>query len=667
MAKKVRKLKETAQLGTLVSQGFKYSAARQYIAYKRKYGSERLSQNKRLLSVWPYNGVYERIFEDIFSTRKVIGESCEAFPLYYATSLKIDGEKRWISLQNESYRETLSCEELIQLLKQKGTIIVRKCKNDLETKVNELQYENDTFFINRKEVTYQRVLDFFKKMPVASMCMEKVLSGEDIKLSTGFQEPVLHISYLYKAEKDEERMDAYFAEHRLGNRISLYSDIHLPLGEWETDARILAAKGFVLSVIERFQDIKYMSLSFIITETGYRLLQIDTGLDLLFQTVEDKDMMENVGQKNVSISPAKHVYGYAFAAYAQKKGFVYYMYRYWTRSLQEDQKYSRTSKAEKKWAHDKGFYSYRIEQYGLNDDNYKEFLSDYNYKRLRPLNGNFRKLLTDKILTYHLLSPFSEHVPQYYYKIYSLASGVKIISFSGEKKEELSVENIIQLLERKKKLVCKRAIGSHGEGFFKCEYDDLNQSFFINEKQMTRDEVKDFFLSRTATCFISEYIEMHDSLKRIYDKVACTVRIMTIDDHKNANVKHAYFKIGTNSTGLTDNVSAGGIVAKVNIETGELYDPELIENHTFYPCPIHPDSQEPICGTLPHWNLVKEKVEEISNYLFPLEYLGFDVVITNDGFKILEINTHQDLHKYPEYPQDVKDYFNRKLEERNFK
>ena len=54
--------------------------------------------------------------------------------------------------------------------------------------------------------------------------------------------------------------------------------------------------------------------------------------------------------------------------------------------------------------------------------------------------------------------------------------------------------------------------------------------------------------------------------------------------------------------------------------------------------------------------LLVDEICHISRNLSPLEYLGYDVVVTEGGFKILEVNLHQDLHRYPLYPADVKEY-----------
>ena len=99
----------------------------------------------------------------------------------------------------------------------------------------------------------------------------------------------------------------------------------------------------------------------------------------------------------------------------------------------------------------------------------------------------------------------------------------------------------------------------------------------------------------------------------------------------------------------------------VDTETGELYDPQTIKEHIYYPCPNHPDTGTPIAGLLPNWDLICREVLNIAKYLCQLEYLGFDVAITPDGFCVLEINVHQDLHKVNLFSDEIKEFFDRKI------
>jgi hypothetical protein len=138
---------------------------------------------------------------------------------------------------------------------------------------------------------------------------------------------------------------------------------------------------------------------------------------------------------------------------------------------------------------------------------------------------------------------------------------------------------------------------------------------------------------------------------------------MTINEHgHDPKIMQSYMRIGSSRTGFTDNVGYGGICVMVDSETGELYNPETITNHVFNPCPEHPDTGTPIAGFIPYWDVVSEKILDICRYLSELEYLGFDIAITTEGFQVIEINIHQDLHKVASMSDEVKAFYAKKLE-----
>lgn len=224
-----------------------------------------------------------------------------------------------------------------------------------------------------------------------------------------------------------------------------------------------------------------------------------------------------------------------------------------------------------------------------------------------------------------------------------------------------SFEGLLTLLREKKLLAMKPTVGSHGIGFYKLCFD--GERYTVNSEEKTEGEMLKFFASLNDYYNISEYIVMHRDLRRIYSEAACTVRIMVINRcGLDPVIENAYFRIGTKSTGFTDNIGSGGVFAYVDEKTGHFHDAEVIKEHIISPCPLHPDTGVKIEGTLPHWGEVLTVIPELCRYISPLEYLGFDVVITDAGFKILEINTHQDLHRYPTYNENVHAYFAHKLE-----
>ena len=412
-----------------------------------------------------------------------------------------------------------------------------------------------------------------------------------------------------------------------------------------------------------------MNFAVRLTGEGFKILRVDTGADLTYLEHFNDKTAEFIRRKRaakprfVGFKRAMTIIDrYLWSFRAKRLGFMDYMYRGWKKALRDDNRDKFTTAQEKKWAHERGFLSYHIKQYGLTEENYRSFLSDRDYKWLRPINNEYRKLLWDKVTLRYCLDKYSEYLPEYYYHIVPRDGRMQVLKMP-DCPEELprSFDGILHLLREKKLLAMKPTVGSHGIGFYKLGFD--GEGYLVNGMAKSESEMLGFLASLDDYYNISEYIVMHSDLRRIYSEVACTVRIMVINrSGLDPVIENAYFRIGTKSTGFTDNIGSGGVFAYVDEKTGFFHDAEVIKEHVITPCPIHPDTQEKIEGTLPHWDEVLRVIPELCRYISPLEYLGFDVVITDSGFKILEINTHQDLHRYPTYNENVHAYFMHKLE-----
>ncbi len=71
----------------------------------------------------------------------------------------------------------------------------------------------------------------------------------------------------------------------------------------------------------------------------------------------------------------------------------------------------KTTLSQKLWAQKRGFFSDSIKLYGLNDDNYLDYLSDFDYYWLHPINGAYSRWIDDKLTFKYILQPFSEYLP----------------------------------------------------------------------------------------------------------------------------------------------------------------------------------------------------------------------------------------------------------------
>ena len=344
----------------------------------------------------------------------------------------------------------------------------------------------------------------------------------------------------------------------------------------------------------------------------------------------------------------KNIFKIFIYKFLRKKGYQDYMISILIKEVYNDFfKNKQTTLKEKIWSYKMGFISSKIKNYGLTDSNYKDFLNDFDYYRLYPLNSpNWSKLIDDKLTTKYVLG---KYMPEYYFNID--AKG-KIIAMQDYYKKDVNVEDVIDLIKEKKILAFKLSGGSLGVGFYKVSF---NGDFYINSKKISEQEIINF-IKNLKNYLITEFIIVHDDIKKYYSKSANTLRVMVINEEgNNPKIANSFMRFGTSKTGSVDNASAGGIFTIVDVQNGRYFDAKRVQNNELISCPIHPDSKLVIEGFLPHWDMIKEKLIDISLYLPGLKYAGFDIAITNKGFKIIEINSHQDVKWYQYYYPILKD------------
>ena len=97
-------------------------------------------------------------------------------------------------------------------------------------------------------------------------------------------------------------------------------------------------------------------------------------------------------------------------------------------------------------------------------------------------------------------------------------------------------------------------------------------------------------------------MKQHQYSDNIYDKTVNTIRLITLRDIHTHQFKvfFAVQRIGTAATIPVDNGSRGGLVAKIDLETGVLSEARCLHNKNVYK--VHPDSGAPIEGAvIPNW------------------------------------------------------------------
>ena len=355
-----------------------------------------------------------------------------------------------------------------------------------------------------------------------------------------------------------------------------------------------------------------------------------------------------------------------FASIVAPKGLVPYQSTRWISDVAKDfAAKTGTPVGKKLWAYRHGYLSYRLDQYGITEDNWKGCISDFEYRWLRHINTKYRYWLEDKITLKYVASDFKECFPGYYYYT-SLHDGENRIIPMMDLPDGYGAdyESILRLARESGVLALKPDEGSHGEGFYQLSWD--GSTFKLNGTPATEERVCSILRDPNNRYLITEYIQMHPQLKEIYPDSVNTIRVTVFKrDGRTPVIGNAYMRIGSSRTGFVDNLAAGGICAAVDIETGRYGNAKILDGvnqGNLVPCPLHPDTGVAIEGVLPNWELAKEQILGIAAAIPQLEYFGFDVAITEHGIKLPEINRFPDFPRIDTITPELMEYLLRALE-----
>ncbi len=330
-------------------------------------------------------------------------------------------------------------------------------------------------------------------------------------------------------------------------------------------------------------------------------------------------------------------------------GMDYRWSRMFVKKLSDDEKAFPVSPEEAAFALKNGFYPGRVTLYGLTEENVDDYLPDYNYFMLHPMNNHFLKWLDKTTLKYVLNSNGCEStMPEYYVYVENDGSFTYLMDNPNHIAKDRNY--LLNLLKFKGILAMKPNSGtSGGLGFIKLEMRD--NEIFENNKPIGMERFEEIRDSM-RNYIITEYAHQHRELAKIWPDSECTLRVIMVKDPKKDfytpatwSCSVSYARFGTSVNGGASNLSSGGVGVGFDFETGR-YNDFAIRYKRYCPdgkwlIDRHPDTNVVWSNTgLPNWEYVKEKIKDICNHVSSLDYLGLDIIITEDGMKLCEINSH---------------------------
>lgn len=204
---------------------------------------------------------------------------------------------------------------------------------------------------------------------------------------------------------------------------------------------------------------------------------------------------------------------------------------------------------------------------------------------------------------------------------------------------------------------CKPVAASLGrDGIAVTEYDRMNNSLVLaNGNQFPMEDFIQHLKEEVRGTVFQKMVHPHPRTVKYFGNRLSSVRVVSLSFKTGPRVFRAVLKIptGTNMTDNFDHGQSGNVIAKVNIETGEIA--EVISSTGINQKSIekHQDTGQPLCGfVIPDWQDLID-VCKLATQAYPGLFIQhWDIAIGENGPVILEMNFPGDIdllqHAYGE-------------------
>lgn len=179
----------------------------------------------------------------------------------------------------------------------------------------------------------------------------------------------------------------------------------------------------------------------------------------------------------------------------------------------------------------------------------------------------------------------------------------------------------------------KEVNGFRGVGVSRIETDGVDLHNLYND--LTKDESLHYIVEEEITQILA--------LKRFHPWSINTIRIVTLYDNikDEVHIMNARVRIGNHKNSV-DNLHYGGIGANIDILTGIINTEGRDSKNNKYV--YHPITGVQIVGfQIPFWNECVEYAKKAARHIPSVRYIGWDIVIKEDGsFILIEANDNAD-------------------------
>lgn len=264
-----------------------------------------------------------------------------------------------------------------------------------------------------------------------------------------------------------------------------------------------------------------------------------------------------------------------------------------------------------------------------------QYLSDFGRETAKEIHRPFAKYANDKTILREVLSSFP---------------GVPVRTFGVIQDHEYygwEVKDAFwKVILDNEIVVVKPRRGSDGEGIKVCRAVDRNSAVLLARTMLNQNNQ-----------VVTEYLRQHALPAKIWPHSTNTIRMFVMRDvDMKFFLVRAVHRFGTEVSDTTDNWEQGGLSSLIDPETGVLGQAAQETKNGAAWHYAHPQSGVTIAGVeIPDWQAIRDTVLEMSQAIPYFDHIGWDVVLTEDGMRVLEINANTGMRSLQVHGGILKD------------
>lgn len=281
----------------------------------------------------------------------------------------------------------------------------------------------------------------------------------------------------------------------------------------------------------------------------------------------------------------------------------------------------------------RGFTADEYVMYDLKHNDMKEYITEYERWIAEDINGKYAPFMSEKLLLSGIFDDIKTP------KTYGYIEGGICYGCSGKLEES----EVLSLIEKQEKVIAK-PVNSPGGGFGVYVIStDGNSGFYIDDKPISKKDLIEK-ITTSEGYMLSQVVKQHHYAMQIYPRTTNTIRIISIwrKNEDKPKIVLAAQRIGREKSFPVDNACAGGLFGWIDVDSGTVESVKEYGSENCYT--IHPDTGTQLVGIkIPGWEAIKESLLKSHSKRRYFRFIAWDVIVTEDGFYICEVNRGCDL------------------------